>query len=122
MPIYEYRCLDCGKRTNFLFLKRDEKRELKCRWCGSTRLERVISRFATVQSEEDRLEKLSDPSAWSGLDENDPKSVVKFMKKMGGELGEEMDKEELDQMIDEAEREAYDMKKGGAGGSEDEVV
>ncbi len=122
MPIYEYRCLDCGKRTNFLFLKRDEKRELKCRWCGSTRLERVISRFATVQSEEDRLEKLSDPSAWSGLDENDPKSVVKFMKKMGGELGEEMDKEELDQMIDEAEREAYDMKKGGTGGSEDEVV
>ncbi|NOY78529.1 MAG: zinc ribbon domain-containing protein [Calditrichaeota bacterium] len=122
MPIYEYRCLDCGKRTNFLFLKRDEKRELKCRWCGSSRMERVISRFATLQSEEDRLEKLSDPSAWSGLDENDPKSIAKFMKKMGSELGEEMDKEELDQMIDEAEREAYEMKKGGTGGSEEDVV
>ncbi|GBD93649.1 zinc ribbon domain protein [bacterium BMS3Abin05] len=122
MPIYEYRCLDCGKRTNFLFLKRDEKRELKCRWCGGTNMVRAVSRFATVQSEEDRFEKLSDPSAWGGLDENDPKSVAKFMKKMGSELGEEMDKEELDQLIDEAEREAYNMKKGGAGLSEDEVV
>ncbi len=122
MPIYEYRCLDCGKRTNFLFLKRDEKREIKCRWCGSTRMIRVMSRFATVQSEEDRLEKLADPSAWSGLDENDPKSVAKFMKKMGSELGEDVDKEELDQIIDEAEREAYGEKGGSGGPSEDDVV
>ena len=122
MPIYEYRCMDCGKRTNFLFLRRDEKREIKCRWCGSSRMERIISRFSTVQSEEDRLEKLADPSTWSGLDESDPKSVARFLKKMGSELGDEVDKEEIDQVIDEAEREAYEMKKGKSAHSEDEVV
>ena len=44
------------------------------------------------------------------------------MKKMGSELGEDMDKEELDQLINEAEREAYGEKGGSGGPSEDDVV
>mgnify|MGYP000738822978 CR=1 FL=1 len=44
---------------------------------------------------EARLEALSDPSHLSGLDENDPASMERFMKKMGQELGEDLG-EDLD--------------------------
>jgi len=49
-----------------------------------------MSRFASPKSEEARLESLADPDALSGLDENDPESMTRFMKKMGDELGEDL--------------------------------
>ncbi len=48
------------------------------------------------------LEGMADPSKLGGLDENDPKSVARWMKKMGKEMGEEMGGEDFDQMVDEA--------------------
>jgi hypothetical protein len=36
------------------------------------------------------MESMADPSNFSGVDENDPKSVAKFMKKMGSEMGEDL--------------------------------
>ncbi len=107
MPIYEYICRDCRKKSSFLVMKINEPFDAKCRRCGSSNLERVMSRFATVRSEESRLESLADPSKWSGFDENDPKSMARFMKKMGRELGEDLG-DDFDQMIEEAEQEACD--------------
>ena len=49
-----------------------------------------MSRFATVKSEEARLDALADSSSFGYLDENDPGSVARFMKKMGRELGEDL--------------------------------
>jgi hypothetical protein len=53
-------------------------------------MERLLSRFASPKSEEARLEALSDPSNLGGLDENDPRSMARFMKKMGQEMGEDL--------------------------------
>ena len=49
-----------------------------------------MSRFATIRSEEDRLDSLADPSSLGDLNEDDPKSVARWMKKMGSEMGEDM--------------------------------
>jgi len=46
-----------------------------------------------VHSEETRLEKMADPSFFSGLDEKDPRSLARLMRKMASETGEEMDDE-----------------------------
>jgi hypothetical protein len=69
-------------------------------------LTRIMSRFASIKSEEDRLESLADPSKWGGLDESDPKSIARFVKKLGSEMGEDINREELDQIADEAAGEA----------------
>jgi hypothetical protein len=50
-------------------------------------------------SEETRMERLADPARLSGLDENDPKSMAKWMKSMSSEMGEDFNVEE---MMDEA--------------------
>ena len=36
------------------------------------------------------MEQLSDPSNFNDIDENDPKSVGRFMRRMGDEMGEDM--------------------------------
>lgn len=89
MPIYEYRCLKCGKRSSVLVLSISTPHSVSCQHCKSDKLERVMSRFAAPKSEEARLESLADPSNFGDLDENDPQSMARLMKKMGQEMGED---------------------------------
>ncbi len=42
MPIYEYRCKDCGQVNDYL-VKNTNKIELKCPDCGSEQLDKQIS-------------------------------------------------------------------------------
>lgn len=90
MPLYEYRCLECKKRCTILVLSLTCAASPQCRHCQSPKLERLLSRFASPKSEEARLESLADPSNMGGLDENDPASMARFMKKMGEEMGEDV--------------------------------
>ena len=118
MPIYEYECRDCQARSSFLIMNLErEIPELRCKKCNGIRLERLVSRVNIVKSEESRMESLADPSRLGGLDENDPKSVARWMKKMGQEMGEEMGGEDFDQMVDEAMMESE--KGGGLEGETD---
>ncbi len=116
MPIYEYRCRDCGRKSAFITLSVKSRLEPKCRKCGGLNLEKLVSRVSVSRSEESRMENLADPAKLSGLDENDPKSVARWMKKMGKEMGEEAG-EDFDQSIDEAMEEA----EAGEGGGEDSL-
>jgi putative FmdB family regulatory protein len=50
MPIYEYRCDACGKRSSAL-LGSYSSPDPACPHCGKKRLQRLISSFATVRSE-----------------------------------------------------------------------
>jgi putative FmdB family regulatory protein len=101
MPIYEYRCDDCGKISEFLLMKSEASFTPQCKRCKSKKMSRILSRVRVVRSEESRMESLADPSKWGGLDEKNPKSMAKWMKKMGKEMGEDMG-EDVDQMVDEA--------------------
>jgi len=79
-----------------------------------------MSRFTRVRSEESRLDALADPSALGDLDENDPKSVARWAKKMGKELGEDVG-EDFDEMMDQAmEEEAGGEGTDSAGGGLDD--
>jgi putative FmdB family regulatory protein len=43
MPIYEFKCLECGELVELLVLNKDEEIEMKCNKCNSQDLERVLS-------------------------------------------------------------------------------
>jgi putative FmdB family regulatory protein len=90
MPLYEYLCLNCKKRSTILVLSLANQAPATCSHCASTKVERILSRFASPKSEEARLEALADPSNLAGLDENDPESMNRFMKTMGDEMGEDL--------------------------------
>jgi putative FmdB family regulatory protein len=46
MPIYEYRCEDCGKKFEKLVRRAGETEGLECPGCGQTRLKQEFSTFA----------------------------------------------------------------------------
>lgn len=103
MPIYEYRCQDCRRRVSLFYRSYAAiEDEPVCPRCGGTSLSRVISRVAVVRSEDGRLDDLADPSMLGDLDENDPKSLGRWMRKMSAEAGEDMP-QEFDEVIDRLE-------------------
>ncbi|MEM5789416.1 MAG: zinc ribbon domain-containing protein [Syntrophobacteraceae bacterium] len=109
MPIYEFRCGKCNKKSEIITFRVGEEFSASCRHCGSEATRRIPSRVRVRMSEETRMERLADPSRLAGLDENDPASMAKWMKTMGQEMGEDLD---VDQMMEEAMEEQHTSEGG----------
>ena len=92
MPIYEYICHDCKRRVSLLWqsFADVESRPPVCPRCHGTNLQRLISKVAVLRSDESRLDDMAGPESLGDLDENDPKSFARWMRKMAGETGEDM--------------------------------
>lgn len=107
MPIYEYRCQSCKRRFSVFWrtfsLAEDDK--VVCKRCGSTDIVRLVSRVRVLKSEESRLENLADPGGLGDFDEDDPKSMGRFMRKMMKEMGDETDDlgPEFEEVVDRLE-------------------
>ena len=100
MPIYEYLCPACNGRFQKLVQGFSDPAGLACPRCGNLQVNRAVSQVAVIRSEEARTESLADPSMFAGLDEEDPRAIARWAKKLGKELGEEAG-EDWDQMVDE---------------------
>jgi putative FmdB family regulatory protein len=126
MPIYEYKCRNCHRRVTILLRSFSDVETVKpkCTYCGHDELERLVSRVAVLKSEETRLDALGDSAALGDLDENDPRSVARWMKKMSAEVGEDLgdefheavDRLEAGQSLEEIETAMPDL---GAGPGEE---
>jgi len=114
MPIYEYSCTRCNRKMSFLVLNPATFQPV-CKFCQGSELEQLFSRFSSPKSEDQRLESLADPANLGGLDENDPASVARWMKKMGKEMGEDVG-EDFDQIAEEA---AQEVASGGPAGTDE---
>lgn len=104
MPVYEYVCVECQGRFARLVRGFSDPSDLQCPRCASQAVRRAISRVSVVRSEDARLDAMADSSMFNDLDENDPRSVARWAKKMGRELGDDLGgdwNEMVDQMIDE---------------------
>lgn len=95
MPIYEYYCTDCRQRVSVFFRSINDAAHVQacCPHCDGERLHRLVSRVATLKSEDDRLEDIADPSLMAGLEQEDPRALASFMRRMSDEMGEPMDAE-----------------------------
>jgi putative FmdB family regulatory protein len=112
MPIFEYRCKGCGRRFSVLVGVVANSDPLECPRCHGTDLVKLVSRFARPRSEDEILDSLADPSNLGDLDENDPKSIARWMKKMGKEMGEDFG-DEFEEALEEAEAEGDEEAQGG---------
>jgi putative FmdB family regulatory protein len=100
MPIYEYYCEECNHRVSLLWRSVADaaSREPICPRCGGSKLKRLMSRVAVLKSSESRMDSLGDPAALGDLDEKDPQSLARFMRKMANETGDDMGPE-FDEMV-----------------------
>ena len=110
MPIHEYRCLDCRRKVSVFYrrLSDVDHGAARCDRCGGAHLSRLVSRVRVVRSasadvgpDGDVDESLLNEAA--GLDENDPRSLGRFMRRMADETGEDVGPE-FDEVIGRLER------------------
>jgi putative FmdB family regulatory protein len=121
MPIYEYECNRCHRRSSVLTLRVSEKAKPVCVKCGSTAMRRLMSRFATPRSEEARMDAMADPANFGDLDESDPTSLARAMRRMGREMGDEFGGAEFDEAVDELESGGDLGGDDGDSGSDDDL-
>jgi putative FmdB family regulatory protein len=95
MPIYEYRCLSCGRNFQLLVLNRQDVETAVCPSCGAKDLKRLISRTSYHRSERDRLESFNPAQPQSDGFYSDTRNIGLSAKKraerMGVDLGREFE-------------------------------
>jgi putative FmdB family regulatory protein len=70
MPLFEYRCDECGRRFTMLVGVTAEKAKLRCPKCGSLKATKLISRIArTSKGEDDEFDDSDFPESGEDLDE-----------------------------------------------------
>jgi putative FmdB family regulatory protein len=100
MPIYEYRCRDCGRLTSVFTRSVSAEADAECKNCGSRKLERALSKFAYHKSEADILRDYgAEPKRLE--DYKDPRQIGRWAERKFDEFGIEMPKEAR-KMIDAA--------------------
>jgi putative FmdB family regulatory protein len=92
VPIYEYRCHTCRKRTSVFTRSIGAPEQATCEHCGSTETSRLISRVAVLRPGGDESDSF-DESSLSDVDENDPRSMARWVRKMSRQMGEPLDAE-----------------------------
>jgi putative FmdB family regulatory protein len=95
MPIYEFQCKKCKKEFSQLFLNWKEAENVKCIFCKSEDVKRLMSSFCVHQTEESRLADF-DTSKPRGEDfYKDSRNIGLWAKKrlreMGVDLGPKLD-------------------------------
>src|SRR5262245_33475340 len=100
MPIYEYRCADCERKVSVFFRSFSTVTDPVCPRCGGARLTRLMSRVAVQRAGEADSggEDYGDGDGdfdhfLDGVDENDPRSVARAMRRMSDEMGEPIEPE-----------------------------
>ena len=102
MPIYEYRCTRCRRRTTVLVRSIFNPPQPVCQHCGSPNPTRLISKVSFHHSWGDSLDRIPDSGFPGDLDENDPRQMAQWMRRLQKETGEE-GSPKFDEMLEEME-------------------
>jgi putative FmdB family regulatory protein len=95
MPIYEYRCNQCDREFSELFLNMKEVNKIRCKFCNSRDLTKILSSFSVHQTEESRLASFNTSKKRGDDFYKDSRNIglwaKKRMREMGVDLGPKMD-------------------------------
>ncbi|MFC2058709.1 zinc ribbon domain-containing protein [Chloroflexota bacterium] len=96
MPIYEFQCNECKRKSSFLQRSVSASLSPVCPGCGSSDLVRCVSKFAYHKSGATILEEAGDPSlAHENPDYyKDPRVIGRWAEKRLADMGVDMNSDE----------------------------
>src|SRR5262245_17704802 len=102
MPIFEFTCNACatGRKFSALVGVVAGATPPSSPKCGSTDVRKLISRFARVRSEDDALDAHADQA--DGMHMDDQNAKRRLVREMASGMGDDMDADEFEAMMDEA--------------------
>jgi putative FmdB family regulatory protein len=90
MPVYEFFCPTCRKKSSFL-VRTASPLEPKCSTCGSTEITRIISTFAYHKSLNTIYEESGEPGKFESPDHyKDPRNIGRWAEKKFQDMGMEI--------------------------------
>lgn len=99
MPIYEFQCQDCQKRTSVFVRTVSSSVDATCASCGSKEMSRLITSFGISKSVKDVHEAYSNPNSPDYY--MDPRNIGRSTEESFANMGMEMPSQIRD-MIDGA--------------------
>lgn len=99
MPIYEFRCAKCRRKTSVFIRGFTVKETPACSFCGSMETARVFSTFAVGKSSKPDLSQMYDDL--SRVDTSTPESMARVLKEANAERGDDA---ELDEIVGRMEK------------------
>lgn len=111
MPIYEYRCHKCRRRSSVLVRTLGESSSPACEHCGSQEMTRLISRFSFHRSWGSSLNWAPGSEGFGAADPDNPREMSQWLRRMRHEMGDEVTPE-FDNAIDEMEAEVFAEEHG----------
>ena len=87
MPLYEFRCVDCGQVVSRLIYSWSADAALPCAQCGGLNLERLVSSFSFRRSWGDSLNWAPSGETMRDVDEDSPASLDRYMGRIKQEMG-----------------------------------
>ena len=99
LPVYEYRCNSCQRRSTRLFKTLATVITPACPYCGRQALERLVSRptllRGNIVGRDDHFTGADDgmAEAMPDMDSGDPRSLARMTRQMSEEMGEDIPRE-----------------------------
>ncbi len=102
MPVYEYHCTACGRRSSRLFKTLAAVVHPDCPHCGQAALERLFSRPTLLRGgpaadglggDDFGMDDAAMSELMPGLESGDPRSLARMTRQMSEEMGEDIPQE-----------------------------
>lgn len=90
MPIYEFRCQNCQKETSILVRNISSPANVRCPYCGSSELVRIVSSFGIGKTVRSVQEASGSPDSPGPDYYKDPRNIGRWAEKKFSDMGMEM--------------------------------
>lgn len=90
MPIYEFICQNCRRKSSFLIRDTSSTIDVKCSFCGCAELSRTISSFTYHKSLKTVWEESGTPERPNEDYYKDPRNIGRWAEKKFEEMGQEL--------------------------------
>ncbi len=88
MPIYQYDCHDCRREVEIFFRSVSAASDPICPECGGSNLTRLVSQFARVRSDAQRLAEVDFTEHEAALERGDERGFAQWARKASAEYDE----------------------------------
>ena len=104
MPIYEFRCNACRRDVSVFQRSINSTAVTRCSNCGSEDLKRLVSKVNFHRAASGGFDDggFDEDALLDGVDENDPRAMARWARRMGSELGEDLPPD-FDEMVSRME-------------------